>query len=365
MNLLPILGLMSGTSMDGIDCSILYTDGINYERTKFNSITPYSNKSKLLLEEALLNPIKFLRNEARMKELSLTVTLDHAKASQNLLDKFNNKIALIGFHGQTILHEPQKKYSIQIGDGKLLSNLLKSNVVFEFRKADLDAGGQGAPLAPIYHKAIIEKLSLDLPATILNLGGISNLTYWDGHQLIGFDTGPANNLMDHFVKQKLNLPFDLNGKISKSGEPDFSLVEEYCSSHYFKKSFPKSLDRLMLFNNKGFNKIINLNIKDAMSTLCYVTVRSIQKGYNILPKTPKTTIITGGGQKNKFLVSLIKKNIFGKVITAKEIDLPGDFIEAELIAFLSARNYFRMPSTFPSTTGTTNNVISGEFIKYE
>ncbi len=365
MSLLPILGLMSGTSMDGIDSSILYTDGITFERTKFNSITPYSNKTKSLLKKALVNPIKFIKNKTKMNELSLAVTFDHVKASQKLLTNFDREIKLVGFHGQTIFHNPEKNYSIQLGDANLLSKLLKSSVMHQFRKADLDAGGQGAPIAPIYHKAIIEKLSLDLPAIIINLGGVSNLTFWNGKELIGFDTGPANNLMDSFMQNNFNLPYDFDGKVSESGNPDLKLVEGYCNANYFKKPFPKSLDRSTLFKNDNYHKIINLDEKDVMATLCYITLRSIKKAYNLLPQIPKVTIITGGGQKNKFLVRLIKDQIFGEVLTAQEINLPGDYIEAELIAFLAARNYFGLPSTFPSTTGALKEVICGEYVRYK
>lgn len=364
MSLLPILGLMSGTSIDGIDSSILYTDGVTFERTKFNTINPYSNKTKSLLVKALANPIQFIKSKTKMNELNLAVTLDHAKASQKLLNNFEEKIKLVGFHGQTIFHDPEKNFSIQLGDASLLSKLLKTNVVHQFRKADLNAGGQGAPIAPIYHKAIIEKLSLDLPAVIINLGGICNLTYWNGNELIGFDTGPANSLMDSFMQNNLNLPYDCDGKVSASGIPNLELVEDYCNANYFEKPFPKSLDRLTLFKNNNYKKIINLEPKEAMSTLCHITLKSIEKAYNLLPKKPKVTIITGGGQKNKFLVSLLKHHIFGEVLTSQEMNLPGDYIEAELIAFLAARNYFGLPATFPSTTGASKEIICGEHIRY-
>ena len=150
----------------------------------------------------------------------------------------------------------KKNISIQLGDASLLSKLLKTNVVYQFRKADLDAGGQGAPIAPIYHKAIIEKLSLDLPAVIINLGGICNLTYWNGNELVGFDTGPANSLMDSFMQNNLNLPYDCDGKVSASGIPNLELVEDYCNANYFEKQpFPKSLDRLTLFKNNNYKEL--------------------------------------------------------------------------------------------------------------
>jgi anhydro-N-acetylmuramic acid kinase len=364
MKLLPVLGLMSGTSMDGIDGTILFTDGNNFERSSYNSITPYKKQTKLLLTQAYQNPLKFINNKSKMKILTNLVTIDHARAVKKLMSSFNKKIELVGFHGQTIFHDPIKKYSIQIGDGLLLSRLVKSDVIYQFRKGDLNAGGQGAPIAPVYHQSIIKKLSLSLPAIIINIGGISNLTYWDGKNLIGFDTGPGNNLMDKYLQDNLSMPFDFNGDIAKSGKPDLKIAEGYCNLKFYQTPFPKSLDRLNLFQNPYYNKVLNLKNKDAVSTLCYITLKSIQKSFKLLPFTPKVTIITGGGSNNMFLVNLLKNNIPGKVLTAAEVNIPGDYMEAELISYLAARQINNFPSTFPSTTGSSKPIVCGVRVKY-
>jgi anhydro-N-acetylmuramic acid kinase len=353
---------MSGTSIDGIDCSLIYTDGQNVNRTNFNSITPYSKKTKIFLQKAYENPIKFIQDQHDVTTLSTLITIDHAEVIKKIIKKSNVMPLIVGFHGQTILHIPSKK-SIQLGCGILLSKLINNNIVYNFRSNDIKFGGQGAPIAPIYHQKIIEKLNLELPSVIINIGGISNLTYWDGEKLIGFDTGPGNNLMDYFMKIKFKKPYDNLGKIASKGQINFNLTKSFQRNIFFKKKPPKSLERQDLLKNKYLRNIMLLDEKDCMATLCNLTADTIKNSFNFLPLTPKNTIIVGGGQKNNHLINLIKKtSISNNIITGDEAGLPSDFIESELIAFLAARKYYSLPSTFPSTTGVKKNTILGDLI---
>ena len=366
MSYLSIIGLMSGTSFDGIDLSYIYSDGNTFERTGINSITPYQNQTKNLIKIALVNPIKFLKNKKKLSLLNRLITLDHVDAVKKFIIK--NKISpkLIGFHGQTILHNPRDRKSYQLGDGQLLSELLKLDVVYNFRSNDLKFGGEGAPISPIYHKYILENLKVGFPAIIVNIGGICNLTYLDRGSLIGFDTGPGNNLMDYFMKNKFNLDYDNAGIFASKGTINSKLIDKYTRDFFFSRPPPKSLDRKELFNNKTLKAIYLLNSYDCLATLCALTCKTLEMGVELLPKKPKTTILVGGGQKNKFLVSLIKKtNISNLIYTGEQVGLDSNFIESELIAFLAARKIYNFPSTFPSTTGVQQETVLGELIEYK
>ncbi len=361
----PIIGLMSGTSVDGIDASLVYTNGKNITRTNFNSITPYSQKTQNLLNQAMVNPLSFLRNIESFDYLSTLITIEHAKVVNKIIKISNIKPFLVGFHGQTIFHNPVKKKSFQLGNGAMLSNLLKINVVNNFRSNDLKFGGQGAPIAPIYHKQIIESLGIKLPTVIVNIGGITNITYWDGENLIGFDTGPGNNLMDYYMQKKHKKPFDKDGKFASKGKINFDLINHYSKNLFFLSPPPKSLERTNLFNNKYVKKIFELNEYDCLATLCALTSFTLKISFNFLPVSPQNTIIVGGGQRNKHLIKLIKtSSISRSILTGEELGLPSDFIESELIALLAARKLYKLPSTFPSTTGVSKDTILGVFFKY-
>ena len=361
----PIIGLMSGTSIDGIDASFVFTDGKTLNRTNYNSFTPYKKNTVRLIKKILENPEKEIKNFELTNHLSLQISLEHALASQKLINKSKIKPEIIGFHGQTVFHNPSKHISIQLGDPYLLSKMLKTKVVYQFRKADLINNGQGAPIAPIYHKEIINKLNIEHPAVIVNIGGISNLTYIDKRKLIGFDTGPGNNYMDFFMQNNFNKSFDNKGLYSKLGTPNHDLIKKFCDDVFFKETPPKSLERSKLFENQIYKQILLLDPLDSMATLCLLTAETIKKGFQLLPKKVKTTIIVGGGQNNCFLINQLEKTLNSKVYSAKSLNLPGNFIEAELIAFLAARRIYNLPSTFPTTTGVKSKTVIGEIIDFK
>tara|TARA_X000000950_G_scaffold285948_1_gene393336 strand:- start:444 stop:1529 length:1086 start_codon:yes stop_codon:yes gene_type:complete len=350
-----IIGLMSGTSLDGIDISLTRTNGeelINKE----NFYYKYNKKEKNKLLQILQDKFKIINNKKLLSKADEFITKLHIKSINKFC--FNKKFSIIGFHGQTIYHNAEKRISLQLGDPILLSKTFKRKVVFDFRSIDLKSGGQGAPLAPIYHKFVIEKFKYKLPACIINIGGVANMTFWDGKNLIGFDTGPGNCLIDNFMKEKFKLDFDNNGEIARKGNVINLLLKKILKNSYFLKKPPKSLDRD--YFNEDLKKIINFNfnLEDILNTLTEITALSINNSFKFLPSEPKSIYICGGGSKNKYLVDRINK-IFKqtevKVITNHDTN----FIESELMAYLAARRIYDLPITFPSTTGIKSPSTGG------
>ena len=359
MKLFPVIGLMSGTSVDGIDACLIYTNGQKIIRTNYNFITAYSKKTKSLIHEILANPTKFTKDKKTLSQIEHKITIEHINVVKKLIKNSNVKPYLIGFHGQTIFHDPKNKLSIQLGDAKMMAEKLKIKIVFDFRKKDIENGGQGAPLAPIYHKSLIKELKVGIPAIVINIGGITNLSYWDGKKLIGFDVGPGNNLMDNFMKIFFKKSCDKDGKLAGKGNPNQKLINEYCNDDFFKKSPPKSLEREQLISNDTYKKIMSLPPADCMATLSLLTTETIRLSLKFLPAKPKTIIVVGGGQHNKILLKNIRETFKLKVYLCADFGLNGDFIEAELIGYLAARRYYNLPSTFSSTTGSKLDVVNG------
>ena len=352
--------MMTGTSMDGIDISLVKTNGKDLIRLNKNYFYRYSNKTKDFLLSILNKDIKV--NLERKKYLDQIITDEHYKALKNL--DIVNKSDLIGFHGQTIYHNPNIKTSIQLGDPKKLAKMLNKNVVFDFRSNDIQLGGQGAPLAPVYHQFIIESLNLELPSCILNIGGVANLTFWDGKTLIGFDTGPGNALMDNYIKTTSNKYFDKDGIIASKGLPNKKIIKKFINNSFFRKCPPKSLDRnsFIDFYNELIN--INLSVPNTMATLAELTIESIVIALNFLPEKINNILVTGGGCRNNYLMKQLKDRLNINFINENEIDIKFDYIESELIAFLSARSLYNLPFTFPTTTGISEMSSGGKVYNY-
>jgi len=351
---------MTGTSMDGIDISLVKTNGKDLIRLNENYFHRYSNKTKDFLLSILNEDINF--NLKRKKYLDEIITEEHYLALKKL--DIVNKSELIGFHGQTIYHNPNIKTSIQLGNPKQLAKKLNKNIVFDFRSKDIELGGQGAPLAPIYHQFIIESLNLELPSCILNIGGVANLTFWDGKTLIGFDTGPGNALMDNYIKKISNKYFDKNGTIASKGIPNKEIINNFLNNSFFKKPPPKSLDRnsfIYLYNEL---LTLNFSVPDTMATLAEFTIVSIVNSLNFLPERVKNILVTGGGYKNNYLIKQLKERLNINFINENEIDIKFDYIESELIAFLSARSLYNLPFTFPTTTGISEVSSGGKIYSY-
>ncbi|MDA7692978.1 anhydro-N-acetylmuramic acid kinase, partial [Alphaproteobacteria bacterium] len=242
--------------------------------------------------------------------------------------------------------------------------MFNKNVVSNFRSNDIELGGQGAPLAPIYHRLIIEKFNLKLPSCILNIGGVSNLTYWDGKNLIGYDTGPGNALMDDYMSTKFNKHFDKNGTLASKGISNKEIVKKFIQLDFFKKLPPKSLDKNSF--KDFYNDLLKKKFSDSniMATLAELTVESIVSGLRLLPETVNTILICGGGYRNIHLMKRLKNRLKLKFLNEKQLGIEFDYIESELIAYLSARSIYKLPITFPSTTGITQPSSGGRLYNY-
>ncbi len=353
-----IVGLMTGTSMDGIDISLVNTNGI--ELIHIDNFYYKFNKAQC----SKLNYFLKKRNDI-LSDNNKKVEADNYISNLHILalNKFKNKnYEIIGFHGQTIHHVPRIK-SVQLGNPRLLFNYFKKKVVYDFRRNDLKNGGQGAPLAPIYHKYLMKKNNLKLPCVFINIGGITNLTYWDGSQLIGFDVGPGNCLLDDFTKLKTDLNFDFNGKIASEGEIKRELVIDFMKEEYFSTLPPKSLDKKKF--SKFFDKFLkeNFSINDSLATLSEITIKCIVNSFKYLPREIHSIVVCGGGFKNKFLIDRLNYLLKKPIINPNFVNIDVDFVESELIAFLTARAVNKLPITFPKTTGVSNPLTGGVLIK--
>ena len=354
----PILaiGLMSGTSADGIDAALVQTNGVTLKRVAATS-AEYRNATRCAIMRAYDNPSQFLKDELATRDLSVCIAQDHAVAVQQLLAKTNEPVSLLGFHGQTIVHKPERGVSVQLGDAAVLARLTQTDTVYDFRSLDLQAGGHGAPLAPIYHQNILESIEASLPAIVLNIGGVANLTYWDGAGLVGFDTGPGNGLLDQYMQKNLGKAFDSSGELSASGQADERIVRRFLAQSYFKKAYPKSLDRADF--NQVLTELGSLAHHDAMATLLALSVGSIKLAVAQLDMAPAQIIVCGGGQHNKTMIGELQRALYCTVQTADSLGLSGDFMEAELMGFLAARFQYKMPATFPHTTGALKPCVAG------
>ena len=354
------LGLMSGTSMDGIDASIIKSDGENAFELIDNSYMEYDDKLKLELIKIIdlcTSRKQINKLSQQIKKLENKITRFHFEACKLIVEKNKNiNIDLIGFHGQTILHKPDKGYSIQIGDAKLLSNLTHTMVVSNFRENDISNGGQGAPLTPLYHRLILTKIKSIPPSAIINIGGISNITYLeDYNKIISFDTGPGNYLINKWVKSNTQKEYDKDGLIAKSGHANVTILNTLLEHSYYKKKYPKTLD----VKDLDFKSLQNLGPEDGCATLTMLTVQSICLAIKSFKKIPKTILISGGGRKNKFIVDKIKKILNIPVYLIDEHNIDGDFVESQAFAYLAIRTFFKKFLTLPSTTGVKKPCLGG------
>lgn len=350
---------MSGTSMDGINVTLVKTNGISLKRYNYNHVFSYSTKTKTLLREVMdYETINFKNN--KIIKLDELVTFDHYVAIKKFIKQFKIHPDLVGFHGQTIYHNAREGLSIQVGNPKKLAKQLKIDVIGNFRENDLKYGGQGAPLAPIYHRYLMESLNLPLPSCFLNIGGVANLTYWDGKNLLGFDTGPGNGLMDLYMQKNFDKEYDENGCLAKKGVPDEEIIRSILNNNYFNQKYPKSLDKntFRYLLSHFYEK--KLKHEDAMSTLINLTVKSIRLALDKLPTKTKSVFVMGGGINNKFLMEILNEKLEQNFYNINKVSIAGEMIEAELIAFLSARTLYSYPSTFPQTTGTKIPTIAGK-----
>ena len=373
------LGVMTGTSMDGVDISLIKSDGDadythildNYFKFDYELQKRLTNlRNKLFVFEDLEKNFKELNDVER------DFTLFIGKMVNKIVIKYNNNIDLIGFHGQTIFHNSDKKISKQLGDGKLLSQITKKIVVNNFREKDLTNNGQGAPLTPIFHnlisKILLKKYNLGYPLNIINIGGITNITQIldqddsQGKNLYAFDIGPGNCLIDEWVRKNSKKKFDNNGEISRSGNIN-DLILNQALDNFRIKTFEKSLD----VKDFDISFVRGLSLEDGCATLtrfsAILIARGIEYVNNIKNSNPKKNLVCGGGRKNLSLINGINENLKQKnnIEDIDKYEFEGDFIEAQAFGYLSIRSFLKLPISFPNTTRcknpTTGGVINKNF----
>lgn len=366
------LGMMSGTSGDGVDSSIIRSNGLDKLTILREKYFEYDEK--LFFEfhnlKKKINSLSDLKKfSSSIKILEKNITIFHAKVAKDISQGFN--LDLIGFHGQTLYHNPEEKISLQLGNGNLLSQLTKKKIVFNFRKNDIINGGEGAPLSPIFHKYLIKSKNLDLPACILNIGGISNLTFipsLNNHEILSKDVGPGNCLINSWIQNHTNEKFDFEGKISSRGKINEVILEQALETH--ENNFQKKNNFSLDTNDFDISFARGLNLEDGAATLTAFTAKiitsqigSLLKNYN---KKNIKIIVCGGGRKNFNLLKQIK--LYSKTnlifLNSEEFDLNGDFIESQAFGYLAIRSILSLPISFPLTTGCTGPCTGGELIEY-
>ncbi|WP_296082918.1 anhydro-N-acetylmuramic acid kinase [uncultured Agrobacterium sp.] len=361
------VGLMTGTVLDGnIDVALLKTDGERVERFGAYKLAPYDQSIRDLLEQTLAEARKWnfdgpepeifgRAEEALTRAQSAAVANLVAEAGLSLAD-----IGVVGFHGQTVLHRAPQPGRLgatrQLGDGELMAKLLGTKVAYDFRSADVRAGGQGAPLAAAYHSALLKGVAQDGKAAILNLGGVANVTWSDGKgHVVAFDTGPANAPINDWIKQHGRGDMDRDGLIAASGQVNEERLSKLLQHPYLTAKFPKSLDRF----DFGASMADGLSLEDGAATLTAFTASAVGKALDLLPQRPERLFVSGGGRHNPTLMRMLAQRARVDAQPAETLGWRGDAVEAECFAFLAVRVLRNMPISFPTTTGAPEPMTGG------
>ncbi len=355
------LGLMSGTSLDAIDIALIETDGHDYVRPLGFYSESFGPSFRERIRKCLGNREGTDDFDVALVERELTEM--HALVVKHFLDQFYwspDDIDLIGFHGQTIFHRPTEGVTIQIGDGELLADRTGIPVVNDFRKADVKAGGQGAPLVPVYHRALVA--NIEKPVAIINIGGVSNITWVGGdgdEELIAFDMGPGNALIDDWVWKQTGETYDKDGELAAQGRVDEGYVHRFIEHAYFNKKPPKSLDR------DTFKEYVpeHLNTLDGVATLTMMTVQAIAEGLRQLPHKSRKLYLTGGGRHNATMRRWIADKTGLDVELVDLLGWNGDAMEAEAFAYLAVRSKLGLPLSVPGTTGVPMPMTGGVYFE--
>ena len=351
---------MSGTSLDGIDVALIRTDGENVVERGPSRTFAYLEEQRNILRAALEDAKALRQRHDRPKGLAKTeanLTDWHAQAVEKFFREENLKtenVDIIGFHGQTVIHRPEIKLTVQLGDGRALAKRLGVPVVYDMRAADVAAGGQGAPLVPVYHCALAAALP-ERPIAFVNIGGVANIT-WIGPQgdMIAFDTGPGNALIDDWALNNTGVAHDVDGALAARGSPNESIIKQFLGDQFFKLVPPKSLDR----NSFAAVTMAALSDRDGAATLVEFTARTIAKANDWLPEAPKAWIVCGGGRHNPTIMKSLRQKL-PNVQAAEEVGFNGDAMEAEAWAYLAVRSLKKLPLSFPMTTGVSEPMTGG------
>jgi len=355
------IGLMSGTSMDGIDVALIETDGENHVERRACLTVPYDAPFRSDLAAALGEAAALTDRSARpgcLAAVEQELTRRHTAAVGQLLAQGTMKAAdvgVVGFHGQTVLHAPERRLTVQIGDGLALAHQTGLDVVYDLRAADVAAGGQGAPLAPVYHRALAARLP-GRPVAVVNIGGVGNVT-WIGRDgtLIAFDTGPGNALLDDWMLRHTGRAVDAEGSIAARGKVDDAALTALLTHDYFGRVPPKSLDR----NAFSLEPVQHLSLEDGAATLAAFTATSLARAREHFPEEPKLWVISGGGRRNKTLMAMLASHVESAVAPAEATGFDGDAVEAEAWAYMAVRSLKGLPITFPGTTGVQSPLTGG------
>ncbi|MCB1384664.1 MAG: anhydro-N-acetylmuramic acid kinase [Nitratireductor sp.] len=372
--ILTAIGLMSGTSMDGIDCALIRSDGVAHVEPIASGFFAYEAAFREAIEAALEDAATLERADERtdrLRRLEQAITRRHAAAVKAFLSETGRQAAdvdLIGFHGQTVIHRPDRGFSVQLGDGAMLARQTGISTVFDMRANDMAHGGQGAPLVPVYHRALAQNLPHEVnpqfPVCFVNIGGISNITWIDADaEMAAFDSGPGNALIDQWMQAKAGIPFDQGGAIASEGGVIAAIAERYLAAPFFGRAVPKSLDR------SDFAPLDTgeAELADGARTLARVSAEAILKACDHLPAPPKLWIVCGGGRRNAAIMGdltmLAETRHGARVIACGEAGFDGDAMEAEAWAYLAIRSAGNLPLTFPATTGCRMPVSGGRLAK--
>jgi anhydro-N-acetylmuramic acid kinase len=367
MTWLSAVGLMSGTSYDGVDVALINTNGEDIGRTGPTLYRPYSEEERGLLRHAMAAAANLSDRAERpgpLADAEALVTQSHAEAVEAFLAANGMRasdIAVAGFHGQTVLHDPDRRLTVQLGQGDMLASRLGIPVVYDFRAADVAAGGQGAPLVPVFHRALVRLLDLPEPIAVLNIGGVANLTYIDGVELIACDISPGNALIDDFVRLRTGSPQDSEGRAAAAGQVDEAVVEGVLAHPFFAKPPPKSLDRNAFHRwIAEDDKLSGKSLEDGAATLTAVTAAAIARAVALFPRAPKSFIVAGGGIRNPVLMRTLAERVApASVATADAVGWSADSLEAQGFAYLAVRSLMGLPLSFPTTTGVPKPMPGG------
>ncbi|MEE8270979.1 MAG: anhydro-N-acetylmuramic acid kinase [Alphaproteobacteria bacterium] len=356
-DLVTALGLMSGTSMDGIDAAVVTTDGVRIAATGPWATYPYATDLRARLAAVVADPTA--ADPATMRALETALTDAHADAVVTLLRESGpaaDAVSVVGFHGHTVLHRPERRLTRQIADGARLAAAIGLDVVNDFRAADVAAGGQGAPFASLYHRALAD--GLERPLAVLNLGGVGNVTYLDDGEdgtAIAFDTGPANAPIDDWIARYTGEPCDRDGRHAAAGRVDRALLDRLLGHRYFDRPPPKSLDR----NDFTAAAVDGLSLADGAATLTALTAGAVARGMAHLPAPPRRWLVTGGGRHNPALMTMLRDAVAAPVEPVEAVGWQGDALEAQAFGFLTVRSIRGLPLSLPTTTGVPRPMTGG------
>jgi anhydro-N-acetylmuramic acid kinase len=365
--MLTALGLMSGTSLDGVDVALIETDGKLVKAFGPTGYRPYTEVERGLLRQALAEAVHLPQREARpgiLSEAERAVTVAHAEAVAAFAAQHHiarEDIDIVGFHGQTVLHRPERRLTVQIGDAAALAKAIHIPVMHDFRAADVAAGGQGAPFVPVYHRALAQSLQREGPVVVVNIGGVSNITYIDGADtLIACDTGPGNALLDDFMFRAIRQRFDCEGRFAAQGRADEAWIARALELPFFAAPPPKSLDR----NDFAALRLGEMAPADGAATLTAFTAAAIARIAPLLPRPPRSWIVAGGGARNHTLMRMLRERLAPATVeSADALGWSADAIEAQAFGYLAARGLKGLPLSYPTTTGVPLPMTGGVIVR--